>query len=112
MKQHRVIHKHKLRHSHERVVLPCSDVKALSVGVSQGCPCLWYDRPQEPMSLFTAENANALPEEISLTNVEILCVFTGEEYCLETAGWRFLGTVVHSPTSYEDIVIHVYVKGF
>lgn len=108
----RTIHKLKLGHSHKRVQLPCEDVKALSVGVSQGVPCLWYDRPYVPEVPLTRETANTKPEAVKVTNVEVLCVFTGEEYRLETDGWRFLGTIVHNPTHYEDIVIHVYVKGF
>lgn len=109
----RTIHKLKLGHSHKRVQLPCEDVKALSVGVSQGVPCLWYDRPYVPEVPFTPETANTKPEAFKITNVEVLCVFTGEEYRLETDGWRFLGTIVHNPHPFgDDIVIHVYVKGF
>lgn len=109
-----VIHKMKLSHSYRTVQLPCECAKALSVGVSQGVPCLWYARPYEPSQdgPFTARGEVTKPEPFKLTNVEVLCVFTGEEYRLETDGWRFLGTIVHNPTHYENIVIHVYVKGF
>lgn len=109
----RTIHKLKLAYGHSRIQLPSEDVKAMSVGVSQGQPCLWYDRPFEPEVLFTDVKVNAAPESFKVTYVEILCGFTGEEYRLETDGWRFLGTIVYKPYQHsDDIVIHVYVKGF
>lgn len=108
----RTIHKMKLSHSHNGLRLPCADVNALSVGVSQGIPCLWYERPYEP-SEPVSNRYNLSPEPFKETYIEVLCIFTGEEFRLETDGWRFLGTIVHNPHVFgEDIVIHVYVKGF
>ena len=112
----RVIHKLKLGHSYKKVQLPCEDVKALSVGVSQGVPCLWYDRPYDASldCLITDRGADTQPTAFKVTEVEVICVFTGEEHTIPDSDWRFLGTIVHNPTyqPFNDIVIHVYVKGF
>lgn len=111
----RTIHKLVLTHGHRYIQLPCNDAKALSVGVAQNAPCLWYDRPydaSQEIPLSSRAASVPLPES-KVIDVEVLCVLTGEEYRLETDGWRFLGTTVHRPYEHSgDIIVHVFVKGF
>ena len=83
--------------------------KLLSVAMQGMIPTIWYER--DAIELFDV-NAPVDPKStMDRVTVEVLCVFTGEEFEIPE-GFVYAGNAASHDFTKGPLVVHVYVKGF